>query len=87
MRVNILLEANLDMVAPDTLTISLLVAAYSNDELPPLEATLNWGPYEAKSILDAQGQGLFPPLSATSVLDENRQAISANLKLVLETAS
>jgi hypothetical protein len=87
MRVNVLLEANLDIDIPDTLTISLLLAAFSNDELPPLKAALKWGSYEATAVLDTQGQALFPPLSAASVLDKNREVISANLDLVLEAMS
>ena len=84
LQLNVLLAANLDVENPDGLTLSLSVAAFSGVEPPPLQAVLTWGAYQATAVLDPYGQAHFPLLAATSVLDETRQTINADLHLLLE---
>jgi len=84
MRLNILLEANLTVTSPDAPTLSLIVAAYSGSQPPILQATLQWGSYEATAVLDAYGQAFLPPLAFNQVLDNEQQTINADLQLILE---
>ncbi len=87
LELNILLEAILDADYPDTPTLSLSVVALGGQPLPPLQAVLTWGDYQATAVLNHYGMAFFPKLAITSVLDETQQAISDDLQLVLESIS
>ncbi len=87
LQLSIVLEANLDVEHPDMPTLSLSMAALSGQQLPPLQAVLIWGRYQATAVLDRYGMALFPRLAIASVLDETGQAIRDDLQLVLESIS
>lgn len=87
LELNILLEAKLDADYPPTPTLSLSVAAFSGQPLPPLQAGLTWGEYQATAILNRFGLALFPSLAVDTVFDETRQVISDDLQLILESIS
>ena len=86
-QLNVLLEAILNVDSPDAPTLSLSVASFSGQPLPPLQATLTWGEYRATAVLNHYGIAWFPSLAVTSVLDKTRQAIGDDLQLVLESIS
>jgi len=83
-QLNVLLEINLDVANAGLPTLLLSVAVTHGVELPPLQASVTWGSYEATAVLDAYGQAFFPPLEVATVLDENGQTFSADLSLTLE---
>ena len=87
LQLNILLEANLNVDYPDTPTLSLSVAAFDGQPLPPLQAELAWGSYQATAVLDPYGVAFFPSLTIASVMDKAGQAISDDLQLVFTSIS
>lgn len=85
LELNMLLEAKLDADYPNTPTLSLSVAAFSGQPLPPLQAGLTWGKYQATAVLNRFGIALFPSLTVDTILDETRQVIGDDLQLILES--
>jgi hypothetical protein len=66
---------------PDVLELLLMVAA-EEGEVGPLKATLQWGDYEDKAVLDEQGEALFAPVPLDIVW---QAGVTGDLRLTLES--
>ena len=55
--------------------------------LPELKATLNWGDYQEKVMVDARGRATFPPLPLTTFYDPAHNLITADLHFSLESSA
>ncbi len=80
---NVMLEAIQPMTEPGWLRLQLNTAAQS-DPLPPLEATITWGDFNATATPDRYGYAAFPLLALESVVDPVEMLVVSDLQLVLE---
>lgn len=58
-----------------------------NASLPPLNASLSWGDYQEKVVMDTRGRATFPPLPLTNIYDPLDNLIKADLQLSLESTA
>jgi len=87
-KVTALLEAVQSIDEPEFLRLALLVAIGGDldEENRPgkLRAELQWGDYHASVPVEDDGRAVFPPVPLSTVLDEAREQVQANLQLTLE---
>ena len=86
---SIALECTLAPEIENQLAAYLTLAVMPNTPSPiqpfPLSATLQWGDYQQKIIISAEGRERFPDIPLDSIFDPSLAQLQAGLNLTLET--
>ena len=63
-----------------------LLASFSCEESPPLQAQLRWGAYEARADVDDHGRAAFPDLPLAAIVEDDGRTLRNGLRLVVAPA-
>lgn len=91
MQVAVVLEAMRLLATPDLLQLQIVIGIALDsgemlEHLPNLNARLTWGTYDQVVTVSQRGRTTFPPLPLSLVLDETRQRVTSDLRLIVEPA-
>lgn len=87
LNLEIMLEATVDENIEASYSPQLTVIPLDEEIfLLAIKATLNWGDYEEKVVLDARGRATFPPLPFATIYDP-LDNVKADLQLSLESTA
>ncbi len=79
-RWQIRLEGTPDNRQDESLRLELgMIPMLDLETIPPIEVTVRWGSYTEQRRLDDRGRAVFPPISLSTIIDEEAETVKADL--------